>query len=121
MNGGVWQSLRLGKLHDSAYADFDAFLDVASKKSGLDLTHLRVAATGALEELSGRLEVLHTLRCMLGPAVESLLLLDRILWLKEKLVEVGAEVDARLVNLFHQGMDSGRNVGIVVAPVDSFP
>lgn len=71
-------------------------------------------------QTESRLAVLHTLRCLLGPLVECMILLDRLLWIREELADmtggVGSEMDVQLVNLFDQATGSGRNVGIVVKP-----
>jgi len=49
-----------------------------------------------------------------------MILLDRLLWIREELADmtggVGSEMDVQLVNLFDQATGSGRNVGIVVKP-----
>ena len=72
------------------------------------------------ERTESRLAVLHTLRCLLGPLVESMILLDRLVWIREELAGVaggaGIEMDVQLVNLFDQDTGSGRNVGIVIKP-----
>jgi len=106
---------RVGKLHDSAYTDFDTFLAAAGAKLNFDFTALRKTQFPDIENtgLVSRLEVLHVLRCILGPAVESLIVVDRLCWLMEV---VGEELDVELVNLFDQGTSSGRNLGIVVRP-----
>jgi hypothetical protein len=71
-------------------------------------------------QTESRLAVLHTLRCLLGPLVECMILLDRLLWIREELTDmasgVGSEMDVQLVNLFDQATGSGRNVGIIVKP-----
>ena len=118
---GPGQSRRLGKLHGSAYADFSTFLRVAEVRSGLGLAHLASTTSKDHDALSRRLEVLHTLRCILGPAIESLIVIDRMLWIREKLGGSSDPFDVRAVNLFDQGMGSGRNIAIVVAPSESIP
>ncbi|EED78309.1 predicted protein [Postia placenta Mad-698-R] len=101
---------RLGKLNDSVYDNWDAFLARAGEKLGVDLMqgHPRD------RETESRLEVMHVLRCILGPVVESFILLDRLQWLKEELRGTGMDVE--LVNLFDQASGSGRNVAIVISP-----
>ncbi|TFK48632.1 hypothetical protein OE88DRAFT_1614951, partial [Heliocybe sulcata] len=104
--------VRLGKLGKAAYADWATFLRVASERTG-------VAFPGAASRdpdlaLRRRLEVVYVMRCLLGPVVESLVLLDRMVWVQEGLGGGGMEVG--LVNLFDQGTGSGRNVAIVIAP-----
>jgi hypothetical protein len=107
-------SIRLGKLRDDACRDFSTFLRAASEKVGSDLSYLEHTTENIQDGLSQRLEVLQTLRCMVGPAIESLIIIDRLIWLHERL---DPSFDARAVNLF----DIGRNVAIVVSPHESFP
>ena len=71
---------RLGRLNDSAYRSWEAFIGVVEKR--LEIKVAEVARDRAMES---RLEVFHFLRCALGPVVESFLLLDRKLWLREQL------------------------------------
>ncbi|KAF9811114.1 hypothetical protein IEO21_06663 [Rhodonia placenta] len=101
---------RLGKLNDSVYDNWDAFLARAGEKLGVDLMqgHPRD------REMESRLEVMHVLRCILGPVVESFILLDRLQWLKEELQGTGMDVE--LINLFDQASGSGRNVAIAISP-----
>ncbi|PCH40342.1 hypothetical protein WOLCODRAFT_98736 [Wolfiporia cocos MD-104 SS10] len=104
------QPRRLGRLNDAAYADWDTFLARAKERLGSDLA----TACARDEQTERRLEVLHVLRCILGPVVESLILLDREQWLREQLEDTGMAV--KLVNLFDQASGSGRNVAIVLHP-----
>ncbi|TFK40707.1 methyltransferase domain-containing protein [Crucibulum laeve] len=105
---------RLGRLRDGAYTDWEVFLKIAGGKMDVDFfSEDRLEKDGTLER---RLEVLHTLRCLLGPAVESLILLDRVRWLREEL-GLDRKLTVDLVNLFDQATGSGRNVGIVIAPM----
>ena len=64
------------------------------------------------------METLHTWRCLLGQVVETALLDDRLVWLKEKLEErqSSSAFQCSLVNLFDQATGSGRNVAIVISP-----
>ena len=71
---------RLGRLNDAAYRDWEGFLSMAGKKLGLHLTEM-----DRDKRMESRLEVFHLLRCVLGPVVESFLLLDRKIWLREAL------------------------------------
>ncbi|TDL23223.1 hypothetical protein BD410DRAFT_787553 [Rickenella mellea] len=121
-----YEGKRLGKLNNNTYESFDTFLKAAEGKIGA----FPMDQTGRItdnSEVARRLEVLHTLRCLLGPAVESLIILDRLLWLKEELGLDNEDtlttqeyqqtsLDVRIINLFDQSKDSGRNVGIVLAP-----
>ncbi|KAF8893688.1 methyltransferase domain-containing protein [Gymnopilus junonius] len=89
---------------------------------------------GRDQKLENELAVLHVMRCLLGPAIESVILLDRIGWVRKELglgvasddvvgkegEETGStttsQFRADLVNLFDQATGSGRNVAIVVVP-----
>ena len=125
---------RLGRLPDAAYADWPVFLATvrASSASGGEGREMHGEAKGGEAErcegfdlgkeedrktMESRLAVLHVLRCLLGPVVESLIILDRVQWLRERLSErVDGEMDVEIVNLFDQAAGSGRNVAVVVAP-----
>lgn len=74
-------SRRLGRLNDLAYADWETFLARAGEKLGINLSG-GIKRDPAMES---RLEVLQVLRCILGPVVETLILLDRQQWLTEEL------------------------------------
>lgn len=108
---------RIGKLNDKAYTSFENFLAVASKKLGFDiyekLSNFIIIDPRMLAEtkIARLIEVLQALRCTLGPAMESLIILDRIIWLWES---VGATMDIELINVFDQSTDSGRNIAIVI-------
>lgn len=71
---------RLGRVNNSAYDSWSSFLQVASQKFEMDFNGARRD-----EEAEGRVEVFQFLRCILGPVVESFLILDRKLWLKAEL------------------------------------
>lgn len=80
LSGRTQELKRLGRLNDSAYRDWEGFLTIAQEK--LDAKVAGVARDRAMES---RLEVFHFLRCVLGPVVESFILLDRKLWLRDQL------------------------------------
>ncbi|KAI0754664.1 methyltransferase domain-containing protein [Daedaleopsis nitida] len=101
---------RLGRLRDSAYADWETFVGIVRAKLGNE--RLDIPRGDAVLERG--IEVFHTLRCLAGPVVESLILLDRLAWMQEELEEL--PFDAKLVNLFDQASGSGRNVAIVITP-----
>lgn len=143
-------------MNKKAYETFATFLHEAGAKLGRSFCNDPMACTGSMEEpckqaklapsssdeadealsidqsdLLLRLEVLHVLRCLVGPLVESTIIQDRYYWLKENLAssepiqsspkksQYGlptSKMSVKLVNLFDQGMDSGRNVAIVVGP-----
>jgi hypothetical protein len=135
---GTSPTLRLlGRLPDSAYADWGTLLAAASQKLNVDLSAAAIDKRDLL--LERRLEILHVLRCLIGPLVESLIILDRVQWLKEEwavddleastdndgprdsLVDAipekqggGTRVEA--INLFDQATGSGRNVAIILVP-----
>ncbi|EKM49629.1 uncharacterized protein PHACADRAFT_106493 [Phanerochaete carnosa HHB-10118-sp] len=114
LSGRTRELRRLGRLSDSAYRGWEGFLTIAQEKLGVEMAG--VARDGVMES---RLEVFHLLRCVLGPVVESFILLDRKLWLQEQLASLGMCWQVRLVNLFDQSSGSARNVGIVVVPRSS--
>jgi len=112
-------NVRLGRLHDSVYTNWPAFVHAAGArvplhtvKDGQDILSLPPS-----REEESPLEVLHVLRCLLGPLVESLIILDREAWVREALSGI-TETPYRveLVNLFDQATGSGRNIAIVVTP-----
>lgn len=72
---------RLGRLNDSAYKDWETF--VRTVRTKLELVDADIPAPDP--EMERRIEVFHTLRCIAGPAVESLILLDRLAWMQEEL------------------------------------
>lgn len=137
----------MGRLRDSAYRDFPTYLQAAREKLGLKDNPM--APPGSPEEvkpeydlssdlntgevfLSRTLEVLYVLRCLLGPPVESLIAVDRYLFLQEAIYNIvnGTDTDAtptnqsssesdranggvKLVNLFDQSTGSLRNLALV--------
>lgn len=135
---GTSPTLRLlGRLPDSAYADWATFLAAASQKMNIDLSAAATDKRNLL--LERRLEILHVLRCLIGPLVESLIILDRVQWLKEEwaIDDLEASTDndgprdsladaipekqgggtrVEAINLFDQATGSGRNVAITLVP-----
>lgn len=66
-----------------------------------------------LVHLEKQISTLHTLRSLLGPCVESLIVWDRYAWL----MEVSRREDCfevYLLNLFDQKRGSGRNISITI-------
>jgi hypothetical protein len=122
----VDQSLiRLGKLPKRAYHSYSDFLHVCAEKLGMqydillnasnrlrldDGEHLTVPPQPP-QKLANQLAVLHVLRCLAGPVIESWIILDRKRWI-ERLI--GHEWHVQLVNLFPQAEASPRNVAIMV-------
>lgn len=112
---------KMGKLYGKAYENFETYLSQAGQKMGKDYLSLYKKLIGnnvsCIEStpLARRILVLHAVRCLLGPPVESLIILDRYLWLREEL-DGDDVLHARLVNLFDQKTGSGRNIGIVLSP-----
>ncbi|KAI0768972.1 methyltransferase domain-containing protein [Trametes elegans] len=100
---------RLGRLNDAAYADWETFTQRVQAKLGLP-----PLSSPPDRRQERRVEVFHVLRCVVGPVVESLLMLDRAAWVEEKLESTGLGV--QLVNIFDQASGSGRNVAIVIQP-----
>lgn len=121
--GKMYQAgMQVGRFNDPAYETWDTYLTrVADRLDGVTYDDLKKrehdinADPGPGKhdnaKLKRRLEVLHVLRCMLGPVVESLLLMDRWMYLRE---EVDQTADVRMVNMFDQSTGSARNVALVV-------
>jgi hypothetical protein len=126
---GVGMSRKSGKLRDTAYTNWNTFLQVAEQRmlvkfpsDEFDPDETECIAAGAKSRKTEReLEVLHVLRCLVGPVVESTILRDRMEWVRQELGTVvfpgpnSTEPRVELVNLFNQATGSGRNVAIVVA------
>lgn len=104
---------RLGRVSDALYQHWDQFLQLSSVR----LHRGQIPGAELFPEMLVRLEkqvsTLHTLRCLLGPCVESLIIWDRYVWLKE-VSEGGRHFKAYLLNLFDQRQGSGRNVLITM-------
>lgn len=113
--GATPEMRRLGRLKDTAYTDWETFVDVAGKKMGIDFGEVEVVERDMrMERL---LECFHTLRCLVGTVVESAIILDRLVWVDELVKSEGrSDLRTSVVNLFDQATGSGRNVAIVVAP-----
>lgn len=71
---------RLGRVNDAVYESWTSFLETAGEKFGLVLT-----GAERNRKAEGRVEIFQLLRCILGPVVESFILLDRKLWLRNEL------------------------------------
>lgn len=72
----------LGRLNDSAYSDWTTFVVRAQERLGVAFEPAMCEQDVATES---RLEVFQTLRCILGPVIESLILLDREEWLQDEM------------------------------------
>ncbi|KAG1749349.1 methyltransferase domain-containing protein [Suillus lakei] len=127
--GQTPENRRLGKLPDTAYKDWETFLDEATSKTGVRLDQIATQLPVYFHNerrrrhLESALSVLHVLRCIMGPLIESLILLDRQEWIREELTESSESqesdtVDVDVVNLFDQATGSGRNVAIVIKPCE---
>ncbi|KAJ7725353.1 methyltransferase domain-containing protein [Mycena metata] len=80
---------RLGRLNNTIYNDWRTFASAAGKRIGVDFgpdNELDSEETRLISEL----EVLHVLRCIIGPLVESLIIMDREKWVQEQLDGWGA-------------------------------
>jgi len=105
--------IRLGRISDSLYHRWEQFLLIASAKLckkpilGMELFPEK------LIQLERQIFALHTLRCLLGPCVESLIIWDRYAWLKE-VSKDGLCFEVYLSNLFDQKQASSRNVSITI-------
>ena len=113
-------SQKLGRLNSKAYENFESFLCCAGRKIGMDLLssfkEIVPQDPNAVEagRIAGQIKTLHALRCLLGPPVESLIILDRYLWLTEELASDSAST-VDLISLFDQDTGSGRNVALVLS------
>ncbi|KAF8606818.1 hypothetical protein BDV93DRAFT_604148 [Ceratobasidium sp. AG-I] len=88
---------RLGRLPDRAYTSWDTFLTTASTKMGVPIpassTPIPILTPSTPistpgdenETLAFQLSVLHILRALVGPVVESLIVVDRAVYLAEQL------------------------------------
>jgi len=125
--GQTPENMRLGKLPDAAYKDWETFLDGATSKIGVQLDQFEtqlpvyIYNESRRKQLESALSVLHVLRCIMGPLIETLILLDRYEWIREELSGSGVSqesntMDVDLINLFDQATGSGRNVAIAIQP-----
>jgi len=128
LTGHTEELIRLGRLNDRCYASWSTFLQTVEQKLSVrfpkEVFHEEskgLEGDKANSTLERKLEVLHTMRCLLGPVIESAILRDRVQWLMEALMsgtdaQENESVEVKLVNLFDQATGSGRNVAIVIAP-----
>lgn len=113
VDGCITGKQRLGRVNDALYQDWGKFLQMSSVKlhkvpvPGMQLFPQQ------LVYLEKQISTLHTLRCILGPCVESLIVWDRYAWLKE-VTQSRRCFDVYLLNLFDQKQGSGRNISIAV-------
>lgn len=104
---------RLGRVSNTLYQHWDQFLQASSVRLHRRQIPGAELFPEALARLEKQISTLHTLRCLLGPCVESLIIWDRYVWLKEA-SEGGRHFEAYLLNLFDQRQASGRNVLITM-------
>lgn len=108
---------RLGKLPDSAYTSFACFIACATERLGVPI-QTPPEDDAWFKRAQSQIEVLHVLRCIAGPSIESAIVADRVAWLREGLAESSAaekkEWVVELVSLFDQATGSARNFAIVV-------
>ncbi|KAG5639426.1 hypothetical protein H0H81_002294 [Sphagnurus paluster] len=112
---------RLGRLPD---ADWSTFLARARERLAVDFPHDPCQREPPFTKLQVRLAALHVRRCLLGPVVESYIVLDRVQWIQEELKarreryggdDFLAACTIEVVNLFDQATGSGRNIPLVLA------
>jgi hypothetical protein len=112
-DGRLAEKRRLGRVKNALYQHWDQFLRVSSEK----LHKVPIPGVELFPEELVRLEkqvsTLHTLRCLLGPCVESLIIWDRYTWLK-KMSECERYFEVNLLNIFDQRQASGRNILITI-------
>ena len=104
---------QLGKVSNGLYQDWRQSLQVSSAKLCREPIHGMELFPEELARLEKQISTLHTLRCILGSCVESLIIWDRYMWLKEVSVS-GTFFEAHLLNLFDQNQTSGRNISITI-------
>ncbi|KAG8860900.1 hypothetical protein FRB96_003635 [Tulasnella sp. 330] len=111
----------VGRFNDATYSSWGAYLRRAAARLDSEADREILLAADVSEDdernrgegrLVKRLELLHVLRCMLGPVIESLIMIDRWMYLREELDD---DVDVRMVNIFDQKTGSARNVALVVS------
>ncbi|KAF9651567.1 hypothetical protein BDM02DRAFT_3138676 [Thelephora ganbajun] len=104
---------RLGRVSNDLYQHWEQFLQISSVK----LCKIPIRGMEQFPEklamLEKRISTLHALRCLLGSCVESLIIWDRYVWLKE-VSGGGRYFEAHLLNLFDQRQASGRNISITL-------
>ncbi|KAF9078607.1 hypothetical protein BDP27DRAFT_19450 [Rhodocollybia butyracea] len=137
--GSVLELRRLGRLPSRVYDSWESFIQAAGQRLGVDLLSVSPSIHSlpvSLAPLSRALAILHVLRCILGPLIESSLLADRLRWIQHELLAQAEIVEkerdttalaggtlkgysASLVPLFSQDGDAGsaRNIALVVLPL----
>ncbi|KAF8494544.1 methyltransferase domain-containing protein [Gautieria morchelliformis] len=100
--------VKVGRLRDSSYSSLERFISEASKKADIQV----IPPVEEPVELISCLEVLHALRSRIGPVIESLIIVDRYLYLAEK----AYNSDVLAFNLFDQELGSSRNSALAVLP-----
>ena len=103
---------RVGRLRDSAYSTYDAFrLEALSKMQvSPDVASTWPGYLATMPDYDLQLFLFQSFwvfRCLLGPLIEALILLDRFLWWKRH------SPDARLCCLFDPASGSLRNMAFV--------
>ena len=106
--------IKIGRLRDSAYSSLEGFISEASKKTGIQPPP---PFEEEPVELTSCLEVVHALRSRIGPVIESLIIVDRYLYLAENT----HNSDVFAFNLFEQDLGSSRNSALVALPRKSYP
>jgi hypothetical protein len=109
---------RLGRLPDRAYASWEVFVSTACNKMGVPSPAVHAGGfDSATETLAFQLELLHVLRALVGPVIESLIVVDRAVYLAEQVALGGSEARVRALNVFDQlSSGSARNIALVVEP-----
>jgi hypothetical protein len=107
---------RVGRIRSKAQAEnWPCFRRAAlARLRDVDVQNVRelVVDEDEWEVMEWKVKLFWTIRSLLGPVIESLIVLDRYLYLVEKLDGTGRRVE--WVNLFEQESGSLRNVALVV-------
>jgi hypothetical protein len=105
--------IRLGRIGDSSYHRWEQFLLKSSVKLHKEPIPGMELFPEKLIQLERQISTIHTLRCLLGPCVESLIIWDRYVWLRE-VSGGGMCFEVHLSNLFDQKQTSSRNISITI-------
>ncbi|KAI8461979.1 methyltransferase domain-containing protein [Phakopsora pachyrhizi] len=129
------KDIRLGRLPDRVYSDYNLFNEFASKRyesssesqvSDSKIGFLKGTDVNPIQDDYYRLFIAWTLRSLIGPCIESIIVLDRYLGMCERLEKIESVRDTHqpcddllisIVNLFDQNLNSLRNLAIVAHPL----
>lgn len=108
--------LMVGKFNDSTYDSWEIYRRRCAERLPFteeELIQRELDMGEVTAKLQRRLEFLHVLRCMLGPVIEGMILMDRYMFLKEQLGNDDG-IQIQMLNIFDQSTGSARNIAFVV-------